>query len=293
MSLPYIKTGLKISLWEQYSSSSHVKWSSFLTTFIAEVPLGVRLHLCSHICTDYWAWVSKLLHLLCLSFFMSDRPYSICLVCSLVHIILIMFLLHFSVTNPLTSRRPTQTRHNFVGETRIFSVKIRINPYPSFMHRCIAKTFTRFTSRCSLQKNTRHCVIKIDSQQQRTKIWPLFYVTWQSDRPTTLTLGQSCFTEAKSPVFFGNLAEKASCVTIKLFGFATHIHKLFFSNMPQIRITAWYGRIISKRPISVLDTDNPYQVACLPTPRLYAYSCGSRNSSYRHFRLANLTLSQT
>ena len=37
-----------------------------------------------------------------------------------------------------------QTRHNFVGEIRIFSVKIRINPYPSFMHRCIAKTFTRF-----------------------------------------------------------------------------------------------------------------------------------------------------
>ena len=25
-----------------------------------------------------------------------------------------------------------QTRHNFVGEIRIFSVKIRINPYPSF-----------------------------------------------------------------------------------------------------------------------------------------------------------------
>ena len=57
-----------------------------------------------------------------------------------------------------------QTRHNFVGEIRIFSVKIRINPYPSFRHRCIAKTFTRFISRCSLQKKSRHCVIKIDSQ---------------------------------------------------------------------------------------------------------------------------------
>ena len=43
-----------------------------------------------------------------------------------------------------------QTRHNFVGEIRIFSVKICINPYPSFMHRCIAKTFTRFISRCGL-----------------------------------------------------------------------------------------------------------------------------------------------
>ena len=36
------------------------------------------------------------------------------------------------------------TRHNFVGEILIFSVKLCINPYPSFMHRCIAKTFKRF-----------------------------------------------------------------------------------------------------------------------------------------------------
>ena len=61
----------------------------------------------------------------------------------------------------------TLTRHNFVGEIRIFSVKIRINPYPSFMHRCIAKTFTRFISRYSLKK----IATSIDSQQQqRTKI---------------------------------------------------------------------------------------------------------------------------
>ena len=52
-----------------------------------------------------------------------------------------------------SSNVQSQTRHNFVGEIRIFSVKIRINPYPSFMHRCIAKTFTRFISRCSLHKN--------------------------------------------------------------------------------------------------------------------------------------------
>ena len=51
-----------------------------------------------------------------------------------------------------------QTRHNFVGEIRIFSVKIRINPYPSFMHRCIANTFTRFIPyHTSLQKKSRHC----------------------------------------------------------------------------------------------------------------------------------------
>ena len=35
--------------------------------------------------------------------------------------------------------------------------------------------------------------------------------------------------------------------TIKLFCFATHIHKLFFSNLPEIRITRWYGRILSKK----------------------------------------------
>ena len=52
-----------------------------------------------------------------------------------------------------SSKALLQTRHNFVGEIRIFSMKIRINPYPSFMHRCIAKTFTRFISRCSLQQN--------------------------------------------------------------------------------------------------------------------------------------------
>ena len=28
-------------------------------------------------------------------------------------------------------RKDIQTRHNFVGEIRIFSVKISVNPYPS------------------------------------------------------------------------------------------------------------------------------------------------------------------
>ena len=70
------------------------------------------------------------------------------------------------------------TRHNFVGEIRILSMK---SVSICILHRCIAKTFTRFISRCSLRKKSRHCVIKIDSQQQITKIWPLLYVTWQSD----------------------------------------------------------------------------------------------------------------
>ena len=58
----------------------------------------------------------------------------------------------FQTTGPISAH--IQTRHNFVGEIRIFSVKICINPYPSFMHRCIAKTFTRFISRCGLPKKS-------------------------------------------------------------------------------------------------------------------------------------------
>ena len=70
--------------------------------------------------------------------------------------------------NGLEFEHNMQTRHNFVGEIRIFSVKIRNNPYPSFMHRCIAKMFTRFISRCSYANKSRHCVIKIDSHQNRS-----------------------------------------------------------------------------------------------------------------------------
>ena len=64
--------------------------------------------------------------------------------------------------------------------------------------------------------------------------------------------------------FFGNFAEKARCVTIKLFGFATHIHKLFFSVICLKSVSHRDTAVSSqKRPKSVLDTDNPYQVACL------------------------------
>ena len=42
----------------------------------------------------------------------------------------------FGVLSMMYKHCFTQTRHNFVGEIRIFSVKICINPYPSFMHRC-------------------------------------------------------------------------------------------------------------------------------------------------------------
>ena len=58
----------------------------------------------------------------------------------------------FSTTQIFWGERSNQTCHNLLGGIRIFSVKICINPYPSSMHRCIATFFTRFVSRCSLQK---------------------------------------------------------------------------------------------------------------------------------------------
>ena len=51
--------------------------------------------------------------------------------------------------------------------------------------------------------------------------------------------------------FFGNLAEKASCVEDKNCFVSLHIGPyssiVVFSNLPQIRIITWYGRIISKK----------------------------------------------
>ena len=68
-----------------------------------------------------------------------------------------ILLLDMSKAFDTVNRNQLQTRHNFVGEIRIFSVKICLNPYPSFMHRCIAKTFMRFISRCSLHKIATLC----------------------------------------------------------------------------------------------------------------------------------------
>ena len=44
--------------------------------------------------------------------------------------------------------------------------------------------------------------------------------------------------ETKSPVFRKFSGKMLVVSTIKLFCFVTHIHKLFFSNLPQMRITA-------------------------------------------------------
>ena len=120
-----------------------------------------------------------------------------------------------------------QTRHNFVGGIRIFSVKICINPYPSSMHRCITTLFTRFVTRCSLQKKSRHCVMKIDSQRQRRGA-------------TVADIDQSRPTGDEISRFSEILAEKASCVTCvddKTVVLRHILNNLFFSNLPQIRIT--------------------------------------------------------
>ena len=62
-----------------------------------------------------------------------------------------------------------------------------------------------------------------------------------------LTTGQSSSTGDEISVFL-KFTEKASCVDDKNCFVSLHIiHKLFFSILPQIRITMWYGRIISKK----------------------------------------------
>ena len=102
----------------------------------------------------------------------------------------------------------TQTRHNFVGEIRIVSVKICINPYPSFMHRCMAKTFKRFMQ--FAKKIATLC----------NKNWhPAAKTQTRSFRPTSrgATVGrgqycQSCYTGDQISgrlLFFGNLAGKS------------------------------------------------------------------------------------
>ena len=97
-------------------------------------------------------------------------------------------------------------------------------------------------------KKSRHCVIEIDSQQQRTKIGPLFHVARQSDLGLRLWLTRSIVLHRRRNLpFFRNLAEKASCVDDKTVLFRYTYSKLFFSNLPQIRITTWYGRFISKK----------------------------------------------
>ena len=128
-----------------------------------------------------------------------------------------------------------QTRHNFVREIRIFSVKIRINPYPSFMHRCIAKTFMPIHIVMQFAKESRHCVIKITASSKEPKSER--YVTWRDSRIRTtplIDLVNCAPPETKSPVFCSKSVSQGDTAVSS-----------------------------EKRPKSVLDTDNPYQVACL------------------------------
>ena len=56
------------------------------------------------------------------------------------------------------------------GKSVFFLVKICINPYPSFMHRCISKTFTRIIHiAMQFAKKLRHCVIKSTASSKEPK----------------------------------------------------------------------------------------------------------------------------
>ena len=68
-----------------------------------------------------------------------------------------------------------QTRHNFVGEIHIFSVKIY--KFVSFIYASLYRENVHAIHiAMQFAKKSRHCVIKIDSLQQRTKIGALLQV---------------------------------------------------------------------------------------------------------------------
>ena len=164
-----------------------------------------------------------------------------------------------------------RTRHNFVGEIRIFSVKICINPYPSFVHRFDEyRKRSRDSYRHAVDRKLRHCVIKIDSQQQRTKIGTLGpYFTWRDSRirPTQWTYASTrsiVLHGGRNLPFFGNLVEKASCVDNKTVLFCYTLFINCFSVICVKSVSQRDTAVSSQnRSKSVLDTDNPYQVACL------------------------------
>ena len=106
-----------------------------------------------------------------------------------------------------------QTRHNFVGEIRIFSVKICINPYPSFL--CIDVSRKRSNIAMQFAKKSRHCVNKSTASSKEPPKSEL-YVTWRDSRiRPTLLIDIHAPRETKSPVFFRQFSGKASCVDDK------------------------------------------------------------------------------
>ena len=155
-------------------------------------------------------------------------------------------------------------RHNFAGESVFFqwkSVSMRI------LHRCInvSRHFSRNSYNDAVCKISRRN--KIDSQRQRvslkgTESWFSWNRSFTSrDATVGLRLAPPP-RETKSPVF-RKFSRKANCIDDRTFVYLHIPNNLFFINLPQISITTWYGCIISKSPKSVLDMDNPYQVACL------------------------------
>ena len=141
-----------------------------------------------------------------------------------------------------------QTRHNFVGGIRIFFCE---NLYQSFIDASVYhETFHHDLYHDEVWKKSRHRLIKIDNQWQRlgatperelkidfVEIGALRHVARQSDHASD-RLGQSHSTGDEISCFLcGNLVEKASCVNDRTFVSLRILENLFFSNLPQIRIT--------------------------------------------------------
>ena len=103
--------------------------------------------------------------------------------------------------------------------------KICINPYPSFYASICRENVHAIHIAIQFAKKSRNCVIKIDSQQQITKIGALLHVSRQSDYAyASDLLGQSCSTPTGDEISsFSRILQKELVEsTIKLFCFATH-----------------------------------------------------------------------
>ena len=159
-----------------------------------------------------------------------------------------------------------QTRHNFVGEIpviRIFSVKICINPYPSFL--CIDVSRKRSYRDAVCKQIATLCK---KNQQPAAKNQNRSFTS----RGATVGLGLHLWLTRsivlhgrRNLPFFGNLAEKASCVDDKTVLLPLHHLFIICFSVICLKSVSQPDTAVSyqKRPKSVLDTDNPYQVACL------------------------------
>ena len=112
------------------------------------------------------------------------------------------------------------------GNPYFFSENLYQSVSFTYASMCIAKTLTRFISRCILQKKSRHCVgLPNKNRQPAAKNQKRSFTS----RGATVGLGlRLCLARLlglqgrENLQFFGNLAEKIVVSTIKLFCFALH-----------------------------------------------------------------------